>query len=222
MKLYHGTNEEFIPAILKHGLRPRSTKPGNWEKFPSRPDMVYLTSTYPFYFAANTEGKGRFAVLEIDIDVLKESKLYPDEDFILHCLWKKRVVLEDPAYIALHQKIRNGLNQYKNDWKLSLDKLGNCCYKGTIKSFSRICYLDYKVPRGLVLSFCLDPSISLLNYAFTGQEYQQFVSWMFGDNPKLPDKMDAFPDADDPLTLERRKAFAQESADRTGIEIQVL
>jgi hypothetical protein len=56
MKLYHGCSFENLRSIMTTGLHPRLEKKSNWKKAPSRPDMVYLTVAYPFYFALSHKG----------------------------------------------------------------------------------------------------------------------------------------------------------------------
>ena len=58
LKLYHGTSSRFLDRILKHGIKPRGKGTSQWDKFPSRPDLVYLTTAYPFYFAIQAIKKG--------------------------------------------------------------------------------------------------------------------------------------------------------------------
>jgi hypothetical protein len=57
MRFYHGTSARRLTTILKDGIRPRLKTASNWEKMPSRPDMVYLTVAYPLYFAMNPNEK---------------------------------------------------------------------------------------------------------------------------------------------------------------------
>jgi hypothetical protein len=64
MKLYHGCSANDLLSIMTNGLCPRSDKKSNWKKNPSRPDMVYLTVAYPFYFALCHEGLA--GVVEIE------------------------------------------------------------------------------------------------------------------------------------------------------------
>jgi hypothetical protein len=47
MKLYHGTSARLLKSALKHGLRPRLHADSNWEKNPSHPQMVYLSTCLP-------------------------------------------------------------------------------------------------------------------------------------------------------------------------------
>ena len=51
IKLYHGTTTKHLDKILKQGITPRHDRPSNWDKHPSREDMVYLTNAYAIYFA---------------------------------------------------------------------------------------------------------------------------------------------------------------------------
>jgi len=81
MLLYHGTSAKFLEPILRDGLRPRGTDGGRWQEWPSRPDCVYLTSAYGFYFAmaCPTEDGDRL-VLEIDTAQLDQTLLLTVKD----------------------------------------------------------------------------------------------------------------------------------------------
>jgi predicted phosphohydrolase len=43
MILYHGASADRLKSILASGLRPWGTAAGNWERYESRDDMVYLS-----------------------------------------------------------------------------------------------------------------------------------------------------------------------------------
>jgi len=87
MKLYHGTTSLRLQSILADGIRPRSTTGGNYSKYPSRPDLIYLTQSFPFYFGVNAIAPGnldveKVLVLEVDGDKLNHDLFLPDEDFV--------------------------------------------------------------------------------------------------------------------------------------------
>lgn len=60
MRLYHGTTEAVARAALAQGLAPRALTraKGNWDKHPSNPHAVYLTTAYAGYFAACASDDG--------------------------------------------------------------------------------------------------------------------------------------------------------------------
>src|SRR3990172_3590894 len=113
MKLYHGTKYKFLDIILKYGLAPRTDKKSNFEDLPSHPEMVYLSTAYPWYYAVLTEeGLGKGVVFEIDLDILDPSKLYPDEDFIVQTLNEQNKEQE-----IEHSDIRENLLLYQAYWQ---------------------------------------------------------------------------------------------------------
>lgn len=177
--LYHGTGSKALETILSGGLKPRGRKKGNWESFPSRSDMVYLTTAYAPYFAINSSKKGEKAlILEVDVSKLEDSKLYPDEDFIAQVL----AVQEDRPLDEVHEEVRKDLEGYQHCLSDSLGGLGNCSYKGVIfpSAISRYVLLDCVQRKDLGMT-CLDPCISLMNYKFCGSRYRSIISWLFGD-----------------------------------------
>ena len=127
MKVYLGIAAKHLNDVLENGIRPRGRKKSCWSKFPSRTDMVYLNKTYPFYYALQADDK-EVVVFEIDLNKLNQELLFPDEDFIAQAVKQKHETLGD-----IHIGIRDRIEDYQQYWKISLDELGNCSYKGTIE-----------------------------------------------------------------------------------------
>jgi hypothetical protein len=128
MLLYHGTSFENIESIRSKGiLPPRETKKSNWSMpdsndYESRKDAVYLSNTYALYYAS-LSSKG--ALVEIDIDSLKQDNLYPDEDFLAQSNLPCKIaetVEERTKYF------KENLESYQSYLKDSLQEMGNCCY----------------------------------------------------------------------------------------------
>ena len=232
MLLYHGTTETQLNQIRLTGLRPRGKRKSNYTKYPSRKDMVYLTNAYPFYFAVNIsdEEPDIAAVLEIDTDQLNPANFYPDEDFITQALKE----VDDEDFCKTHYSVRNNLLAYQQHWQLSLEGIGNCCYRGMIPldAITRVCYFD-SVKRPSFMMVCLDPTISIMNYSVCREKYQSLVSWMFGDSPTFTtvsewemavlDDPDTAPGLRDDLKQQVEHCmeyWAKESQDRTGITVE--
>ena len=177
--LYHGTTTKHLASILRSGLRPRGRRKGNWERFHSRSDMVYLTTAYAPFFAINSLDEGEKGVIvEIDTTLLDPSSLYPDEDFIAQALaHQMQLPLE-----YLHKRVRRTLRNYRHHTADSLQALGNAAHKGDIpvKAITRYAEIDGKLQSSLFW-IALDPCISLLNYRFMGQKYRSIIAWIMGD-----------------------------------------
>lgn len=212
MKLYHGTNSKYLKNILKRGISPRKNKESNWKENKSHPDMVYLSTAYPFYFSYCSLGEKdtKGVVFEIDTDVMDEDLFYPDEDFI----WQTLKL--DNKDIKL-EVVKNDIENYKRNWKLSLDRLGNCCYRGVIPvdAIIRHCQFDIAKLQAIGWSI-LDPSISILNYMFCKEKYHRQVSWFFGDVEEFFIE-DGFDNLD--IAVKRTKFWEKESKNRNGIEV---
>jgi hypothetical protein len=198
MKIYHGTKEGFLARLRTGGLRPRGRRRTNWDAYPSRKDMVYLSTVYPFYFALHTKGKGRALVLEIETDELEEDRLYPDEDFVAGAIAYYK---EDVSVCDIVDEVRAKLGDFREAWRESIAGLGNCCYKGVIpvRAIKRACFLEPDVRPWLTLRM-VDQKVSILNFACMSALNLELVSWMFGDTPELTQ-------------------LPVESHDRTGIEV---
>jgi len=224
MKIYHGTSERFLSEILKDGIKPRKKETGNWENFPSNEGMVYLSTTYPFYFAnASIKKNEKIVVFEIELENLSERFLYPDEDFVSQILYKEQKrPLED-----VQKDVIKNIHEYKSAWELSLLNFGNISYRGIIgpENIERYVLFDWKKRGKLHLDIC-DPTISIINFKLMSYYYQQMVKWFFGDEKKLPKhlglKLRKQENESESITRLLDKAEKQikvESKDRTGVEI---
>src|ERR1700688_2783199 len=127
MKLYHGCSAKDLRSIMTNGLCPRQDKQSNWEKNPSRPDMVYLTVAYPFYYALCHEGLA--GVVEIEARELDRTRFFPDEDFLTNAFAKHERRQLDPQR---QEELRLLPHTYGGYWKESVQFQGNCCFQGTI------------------------------------------------------------------------------------------
>jgi len=227
MKLYHGCAAKDLPSIMTNGLCPRWDKESNWEKNPSRSDMVYLTVAYPFWYALCHEGLA--GVVEIEARGLDRTRLFPDEDFLTNAFAMHEGQELDPQR---KEDIRVMLHTYGQYWKKSVQFQGNCCYQGTISPYRiiRYCIFDPTARPALAAEISGDPLINLANYETKGKSYRQLVAWMFGDRKVLPMVAEAKEQIDvlrgsqiDVEYLEdARKWLAlwkEESRDRTGIDV---
>lgn len=184
--VYHGTAASNLPSIRKEGIQPRGKRTSNWDKFPSIKDMVYLSKVYAPYFATSAVENASTATLlivEVDLDRLAESKLYPDEDFVGQMVASG---LKVPV-TYVHEAVVKDIKKYRHTWPLSIEKLGNVAYRGTVplKAITRYATFDCTEHPMLTVSF-LDPQISPLNYAFCGAFHGKEIAWIMGDEKELP------------------------------------
>lgn len=146
--------------------------------------MVYLTVAYAPYFAVLTTDfeKERVAIIQIDLDKLDRDRLYPDEDFIEQALRGKRLgktKLDDMN--ARNKYIIQRIEQYRLNWKKSLEGLGTVCYKGAVpqEAITKIIVIDAEKGRPM-LREALEPTITIANYKFCGEYYRALNNWFFG------------------------------------------
>ncbi len=186
--VYHGTGESSAQRALKRGILPRemSGKKGNWKHtVQSNPSMVYLTVAYAPYFAVLTTdfSKERVAIIQIDLDKLDPDKLfYPDEDFIEQALRGKQLgntKLDDMH--ARNKYIIQRIEQYRLNWKKSLEGLGTVCYKGVVpqEAINKVIVIDAEKGRPM-LREALETTITIANYTFCGEYYRALNNWFFG------------------------------------------
>ena len=174
---------------MTEGLRPRKlTGKSNWKHtVESNPSLIYLTTAYAPYYAlqAIKKFKGEeIAIVEIETDLLDESKLRPDEDFIEQATRRDeennagimgRTMNERTAYI------RNHIDEFSNSWKLSVKHLGNCGYKGVIKdAITRVSVVDISKCKAMCFE-AMEPVITLMNYKICGKQYRMLNRWFMGE-----------------------------------------
>jgi hypothetical protein len=174
MILYHGTTDKNLLDILSKGITPRGSKESVWGECPSRPDCVYLTNAYGFFYAGNVIGEdGKMVILEVNVD---KENLLPDEDFLEQCM--RHDLGDDPDYniLATTWDIRDNLPKYKAYWADSLAGLGNAAHQGTIFP-SQI--KRYAIVDDMAFTFAFDPAICLANYSIMGAYYRNGMRWLF-------------------------------------------
>lgn len=186
MKLYHGTCAKHLTQIAKQGIKPRgATNRSNWNHtIKSNSKAVYLTDAYALYFAINAaKGDDLLAILEVEMDWGSSPFVLPDEDFIAQALCHS-----DPNQdlIKLTKKVRNQIWGYQQHWGLSLNKMGTCCYHNIIppEAITRVALAD---PTDPFIAFGMDPTITIMNYAFCAPKYRALNHLLFGDKVSIPD-----------------------------------
>ena len=211
MKIYHGTTESVAKLAVSEGLKTRksSGSKGNWRHtVDSADDRVYLSTAYAGYFAlsavceamANDGGsEERWGIIEVDTDLLTESKLLPDEDFLEQAS-RHQAIPDEGEEGTLFAPLRAANCQPPEDrmkarttffrdhapyffghlWEDSLKFLGNCCYHGDIpvKAITRVSLFDPKTNPDM--NMAVDPTISLMNYQILGHRYREITRWLAG------------------------------------------
>lgn len=186
MKLYHGTSSEHLMDILKNGIRPRGIREGNWEKCPSRPDCVYLTDAYGFFYAGSTiDDKGTMCIIEVDVPT---DGLLPDEDFVEQAMRHDVDTEQDPDYnvLAATWAIRDNLEAYRKYWDASLLGLGNVAYQATIQPHQ---ITRYALVDDTAFLMAFDPVICLANYGLMGAYYRNSMKWLFDPKAEFEEDM---------------------------------
>lgn len=209
MLLYHGTSERVARDVLKHGLGPRDDTggEGNWEDHPSAGGMVYLTAAYAPFFAMNASNEGeRWAVIEIDTDLLDEDNLRPDEDFLeqitrspenrqtLHNMGVEHcdegdILALDASMEERTRWIRDHIEFFGpywgngEMWEKSIEGIGNCAHIDWIgpEAITRVGLFDPTSNEAIAM-LSLDPSITLMNYLICKNKYTNLTRWFMGDD----------------------------------------
>jgi len=196
MLLYHGTSEAVARLALTEGLKPRCATglTGNWEHtVQSGDDRVYLTAAYAPYFAFVAVPEGgheRWAIIEVDTDLLAQGQLLPDEDFLEQGSrgqeapdWLVEIGFESNWEMTERTEwFRDNAMLFQSLWRESVTHLGNAAYRGNIppEAITRVVLFEPQLNAAIFQS-AVDPSISLLNYKFTGAKYRALTQWMMGD-----------------------------------------
>jgi hypothetical protein len=190
LKLYHGTIAEVARKALTEGLKPRGildmNGDGNWQHtVESNPECVYLTDTYAAYFAMNAcKGDEHWGIVEIDVDLLDDPNLLPDED------WLEQGTRGDPDWdyieggmVERTRWFRDHAYLFQHLWEDSVKSMGNCCHRGIIipQAITRVAIYDPKSNLGISM-IAMDPSITPLNHFICGRKYRALTAWLMGDD----------------------------------------
>ena len=207
MYIYHGTNAKSLPLILGRGLMPRNDteEQNRWGKYPSRGDMVYLSTHYAPYFASGKcSSKDHPAIIRIKINDLDKVAMFPDEDFIAARLQSEpglETLVQKTAWARLHLM---GLQEYTQD---SLEYLGNIAYYGTIfpDQIDQVITFDPK-SNPAIYGMALDPTITIMNKFVMGKKYKMLSEWFFEEKTEKDFEdvmMMGKPDEDTPQDFHR-------------------
>jgi hypothetical protein len=243
MKLYHGTTEEVVRKVMKEGLRPRiATGKSNWDHTAaSHPSMVYLTSVYaPYYgMCAIRDTKllptvgvirppktgTRFGIVEIDTDLLEDRWFRPDEDFIeqvartdsrLQKLIRGKTLNERTAWV------RNNIDVFSHAWKLSVNNMGTCAYKGTILPSAITKVVTVGLSRPEMEHEAMEPLICIDNFRFCHPKYEMITKWFMGEKVSVEDYFKVChinPFLTPEQVAKATKIWTEVLADQRGIEI---
>lgn len=178
MKLYHGTALRHLDGIREHGLIPRGDRPGNWPEFPSRDDLVYLTTAYAPHFAkCAAKEKEPWVIVEIESDNLPDS-LLPDEDFLEQAT-RKDPLLTGWSLAQRTKFFRSNIHDYAQYAQDSIESLGTCATAHVpISAIERYSIFD-STSNATVAYWMIDPTISVLNYQIKGSYYRLLSKWFF-------------------------------------------
>ena len=207
MKLYHGTSSSYLKKILREGLKPRGKRKGNWGPMASIPEAVYLTNAYAIHFArCCAVGRGRYCIVEIDVEKADFWNFIPDEDFL------EQALRDNPEYAPFMRETleertawcREAVqDRFSHIWEVSLESLGNCAHLGPIapEAITKIALIKHDHP----LSLNCDPTITLMNYKIMGPWYRNSMRHLFGNSDFEADPIN---------DVERLRAISRE-----GIEV---
>lgn len=189
MKLYHGTSERVAMMALQTGIKPPiMTRSNNWRHtMPSHRKAVYMTDTYPIYFALNAtpeNGSGRLAVIEIDTDKLDLWRLCPDEDALEQAMRGRDDL---PEHYSLRQRTAHYRKELDKrcdglDWLNSIEALGSCAHLGVIRpdAITRMALIDQSEAAPLLMD-ASQASITMMNYRVVGHRYRCLLADVFGE-----------------------------------------
>lgn len=178
--IYHGTSSSYLKNIFEKGIVPRHSRKPNWKDIPSQKDYVYLSQTFPLYFATHaTTDNYSPLLIEIDLDCLDETLMYPDDDFVFQISNKQgnHISFEDAGKLLPYNQ---------KHWKTSLETLGNIAYKGEIPfdCITRMLQIDMNkmsTPMRLFYYGMIDVSITMIIMQIRRPTFEKNIKWLFGD-----------------------------------------
>ena len=176
MKLYHGTSDRHLDSILANGLIPRGRRRTNWDKRTgaSLNDLVYLTSDKAASYAANSLGTDddRCLIVEINPNCLDQNLFFPDEDYLA-------LYHAPPGIKHRLQWGRRRVYRMQEQWKDSLEQMGNIAYMGVIPPSAITRIARVKELKGFALWEIAGSDFHISNY--------QHILYLMNDQPKIRD-----------------------------------
>ena len=206
MLLYHGTSAVAARKAMTEGLKPRGSQSGNWtHTIESNPKAVYLTDIYAPYFAVNAS-EGEVAVLEVDTDMLDDTLLHPDEDW----LEQNGRHTEDGVKGNMHERTayyRDHIANWQHHWSDSVSYLGTCSYMGIIppKAITQVAFWDWEKDMEMAM-LVMDAMIMLMNHQIMAGKYRAITGWLMGKPVTPEDIMGALATIAPPENLKQLEA----------------
>lgn len=178
MILYHGTSTKHLKSILKNGLQPRNvTGNSNWEgKIESKAGFVYLTDAYPVYFAFCAAKEECEDLLVVAVRVT-EKDLYPDEDFIAHCLHREVPHFQKMALADINPLVN--LEVYKRFAMASLTNNGLVAVRGVAPDHIKGHVIINRDKIQEIMCIGGDSIPSPLPYRIMGEHYRNCMKALF-------------------------------------------
>lgn len=191
MKLYHGTTPEHAEEIIENGIQPRAeTGNSNWDAtdMQSIPTHVYLSEPFAPYYALAASDSTEIAIVEVDMNQLRDRDLFPDEDFIEQAIRSDEIPVDNPdglidmskSITERTKEVRDNITVFQPYWQASLNVLGNISHRGSIpvEAVTRASIAD--LPSQLSLS--IDPTIEIHAVASIRSKYETFTELLVGDD----------------------------------------
>lgn len=183
--LAHGTSARHLDAIKKFGLQPRqiTSSRSTWDRCPSDSRCVYLTNAYALYFAMNACRDGEDGLL-VEVEV-NRGRLDADEDYLGQSSRGTEWEDDFPDLIQRTLAMREATSRMPNNSRLALmenalENLGTTRHMGLIPA-NKILRLA-RVPAADFAALVMggfDPTITIMNYRFKGEEYKAFQQSLF-------------------------------------------
>lgn len=183
MKLYHGTSVSVLPAMRSGGIKPRGRRRGNWQHtVSSNAAAVYLTSAYPWHFAAHASRDDQPGlILEIDVSRLDPRLCCPDEDVLEQAQRGRDDVPGDLKERTLYYRRIARFNP--QHFETSLRVMGTAAYYGVVPwtAVTRWAVLDFAHMNPSWCLRCVDSQVSVMSYRFLSHYHESFTRWIFGE-----------------------------------------
>ena len=180
--LYHGTTRNALREILRSGIVPRTPEaPGSWPSEASRAGLVYLTEAHAIHYAVSPQRnyRGDYALVEVSLAEIPESRLYPDEDYLAQEAWPRSAHYGAPDWSL-------DVSEQKHRWMASLERLGNVAVAGVIPPTAITRYAILSRHR-LFWAYYSGPDNARLihRYREKRQRQQDMLSLIFDQVPRL-------------------------------------
>jgi len=203
-KLYIGTTEKIAKSAPVVGIDPGR-------------DYLYLTDTYPGYFAfyGSTHSSDRYGIVEVGLALLDPEAFYPADWYLEQASRRHGKTAAERNRIL--NAYRKNLDQHQSKWKTSLKNLGVCMYSDPIpkKAIRRVTVYD-PAYNPIITDAIVATRLSLKEHKANLRRNRALTRWLIGEEITVEDWLGK---AADTMDKKEKEDLADSLQSKWGLDV---